>query len=94
MTVEPKLADCRHFDVSKVARVVSMGMFEHVGSKKHRTSFKRARSFLKDDGLLLLHTIAEIASALIAGNGKVALQLTAVHSDEIFDADDVQRFTD
>ncbi len=59
LSVDPRLADYRHFDMPKVDHVVSMGMFEHVGSKNHRTFFKRARSFLKDDGLFLLHTIWE-----------------------------------
>ena len=58
-SVTPRLADYRHFDLPKVDHVVSMGMFEHVGSKNHRTFFKRARKFVKDDGLLLLHTIWE-----------------------------------
>ena len=41
-----------HFD-----RVVSIGMFEHVGYKNFRTYFKTINELLKDDGLFLLHTI-------------------------------------
>ncbi len=43
-------------------RVVSLGMFEHVGAKNHRTYMRIARRCLKDDGLFLLHTIGNIVS--------------------------------
>ncbi len=39
-------------------RVVSVGMFEHVGSKNYKTFMKVVRRCLKADGLFLLHTIA------------------------------------
>jgi cyclopropane-fatty-acyl-phospholipid synthase len=39
-------------------RVVSIGMFEHVGSKNYKTFMKVVRRCLKADGLFLLHTIA------------------------------------
>jgi cyclopropane-fatty-acyl-phospholipid synthase len=39
-------------------RVVSIGMFEHVGAAKYRTYMQVVRRCLKDDGLFLLHTIA------------------------------------
>ncbi len=38
-------------------RIVSIGMFEHVGYKNYRTYFKKVSQLLKDDGLFLLHTI-------------------------------------
>jgi len=38
-------------------RVISIGMFEHVGVKNYKTFMKTARRLLADDGLLLLHTI-------------------------------------
>ncbi|WP_370550080.1 cyclopropane fatty acyl phospholipid synthase [Edwardsiella tarda] len=38
-------------------RIVSVGMFEHVGPKNYATYFAVARRNLKDDGLFLLHTI-------------------------------------
>ncbi|RUO21814.1 cyclopropane fatty acyl phospholipid synthase [Aliidiomarina haloalkalitolerans] len=40
-------------------RVVSVGMFEHVGRKNYGTFFDVARRCLKSDGLLLLHTIGK-----------------------------------
>ncbi|UCQ59097.1 cyclopropane fatty acyl phospholipid synthase [Edwardsiella piscicida] len=38
-------------------RIVSVGMFEHVGPKNYDAYFAVARRNLKDDGLFLLHTI-------------------------------------
>lgn len=38
-------------------RVVSVGMFEHVGPKNYRTFFQRVRQCLRADGLFLLHSI-------------------------------------
>lgn len=38
-------------------RVVSLGMFEHVGHKNYATFIRLARSALAPDGLFLLHTI-------------------------------------
>ena len=41
-----------HYD-----RIVSVGMFEHVGQKNYRTYFNVLRSLLSDGGIFLLHTI-------------------------------------
>ena len=38
-------------------RIVSVGMFEHVGLPLYRTFFKTVREHLTDDGVALLHTI-------------------------------------
>jgi len=38
-------------------RIVSIGMFEHVGVRNYRTFMKKARNLLADDGLFVLHTI-------------------------------------
>lgn len=40
-------------------RVVSIGMFEHVGRKNHRVFMEVARRCLAEDGLFLLHTIGK-----------------------------------
>lgn len=40
-------------------RIVSVGMFEHVGAKNYRTYFETARRLLQPDGLFLLHTIGQ-----------------------------------
>ena len=39
-------------------RIVSIGMFEHVGSKNYKKFMKMVCRCLKSDGLFLLHTIA------------------------------------
>jgi cyclopropane-fatty-acyl-phospholipid synthase len=59
LPVEPLLMDYRCYQGPKVDRVVSVGMFEHVGSKNFRTYFECARRLLKEHGIFLLHTIWE-----------------------------------
>ena len=41
----------------KFDKAVSIGMFEHVGTKNYRTYFDTLNAVLKDEGLFLLHTI-------------------------------------
>jgi cyclopropane-fatty-acyl-phospholipid synthase len=38
-------------------RIVSVGMFEHVGPPHYRAFFRRCREWLAPDGVMLLHTI-------------------------------------
>ena len=38
-------------------KIVSVGMFEHVGPKNYPVYFRKAFELLRDDGLFLLHTI-------------------------------------
>jgi len=38
-------------------RIVSVGMFEHVGARYYPQFFAKAREVLADDGVMLLHTI-------------------------------------
>ena len=38
-------------------RIVSVGMFEHVGVNHYDEFFTKARALLKDDGVMLLHSI-------------------------------------
>ena len=40
-------------------RIVSVGMFEHVGIKYFKTYLKKANEILKDNGVFLLHTIGQ-----------------------------------
>ncbi len=56
LDVEIRLQDYRNLN-EKFDRIVSVGMFEHVGNKNYRSFFKIANRCLKDDGLFLLHTI-------------------------------------
>lgn len=38
-------------------RIVSVGMFEHVGTPQYRTFFRKVRELLTPEGVMLLHTI-------------------------------------
>ena len=42
-------------------RVVSVGMFEHVGRPQFRTYFRQVHDRLKPDGIALIHTIGRMA---------------------------------
>ena len=56
LPVELRLQDYRKVN-ERYDRIVSIGMFEHVGHRYHRTFMKVAERCLNDDGLVLLHTI-------------------------------------
>ncbi len=56
LPVEIRFQDYRDVN-EQFDRVVSLGMFEHVGYRNYRTYMKKARDCLKDNGLFLLHTI-------------------------------------
>ncbi len=47
-------------------RVVSVGMFEHVGPKNYPAYFKTVTQLLDDQGIFLLHTIGEYADSVTA----------------------------
>ena len=57
--VQFKLIDYRQIN-EKFDRVVSVGMFEHVGRKFYNKYFKQVSNFLKDDGIALIHTIGSV----------------------------------
>ncbi len=56
LPVEVLLKDYRAVS-GRYDRVVSVGMFEHVGRRNYRTFMDTALGLLKDRGLMLLHTI-------------------------------------
>lgn len=57
-TVRFELANYQDLPVGEpFDRIVSVGMFEHVGRHNHATYFKKVRELLAEDGLSLLHTI-------------------------------------
>lgn len=58
LPLEFRLQDYRDVD-EQFDRIVSVGMFEHVGRKNQRTYMEVAHRCLKDDGLFLLHTIGK-----------------------------------
>ena len=60
LPAQVELVDYRKFNpegTKRFDRLVSVGMFEHVGPKNYRTYFEVARRSLREDGLFLLHTI-------------------------------------
>ncbi|WP_421694458.1 class I SAM-dependent methyltransferase [Aestuariivirga sp.] len=54
--VEFLLKDYRHLD-QKYDRIVSVGMFEHVGVGHFKEFFTKVNGLLKDDGIAVLHSI-------------------------------------
>lgn len=61
------VADRVHFELidyraveGQFDRIVSVGMFEHVGPRNYQTFFARAKTLLSDDGVMLLHTIGRM----------------------------------
>ncbi|AGB82330.1 methyltransferase, cyclopropane fatty acid synthase [Serratia sp. FGI94] len=56
LDVDIQLQDYRDLH-QQFDRIVSVGMFEHVGPKNYRTYFEVVERNLKPDGLFLLHTI-------------------------------------
>jgi cyclopropane-fatty-acyl-phospholipid synthase len=61
LPVEIKLQDYREVN-EQFDRIVSVGMFEHVGYKNYPEFFRIAEKNLREDGLFLLHTIGEVRS--------------------------------
>jgi cyclopropane-fatty-acyl-phospholipid synthase len=61
LPVEIRLQDYRDVN-EKFDRIISLGMFEHVGPKNYRDYMRVASRCLKDDGLFLLHTIGSHVS--------------------------------
>jgi len=54
--VEFKLMDYRQLN-EKFDRIVSVGMFEHVGRKFYKSYFNKVSKLLKEKGVALIHTI-------------------------------------
>ena len=61
--VEIRLCDYRDLD-GEFEKIVSIGMFEHVGEKNYQEYFKVASRLLKNDGIFLLHTIGSDVTTL------------------------------
>ena len=57
--VQFKLTDYRNLN-EKFDRIVSVGMFEHVGRKFYKTFFKQINDLLNDKGLAVIHTIGSV----------------------------------
>ena len=57
--VQFKLLDYRELD-EKFDRIVSVGMFEHVGRKFYKKYFNKISKLLNKDGIALIHTIGSV----------------------------------
>ncbi|MBV9529382.1 cyclopropane-fatty-acyl-phospholipid synthase family protein [Sphingomonas sp.] len=57
--VKFELIDYRNID-DRFDRIVSVGMFEHVGGDHYDEFFAKCRDLLKPDGVMLLHTIGRL----------------------------------
>ena len=60
--VQFELVDYRHLTGS-FDRVVSIGMFEHVGVAHYEEFYAKCRELLAEDGVMLLHTIGKLGQA-------------------------------
>ena len=60
--VKFELIDYRLLD-GRFDRIVSVGMFEHVGAAHYEEFYGKCRDLLTDDGVMLLHTIAKLGGS-------------------------------
>ncbi|GHE19800.1 cyclopropane fatty acyl phospholipid synthase [Halomonas urumqiensis] len=67
LPVDIRLEDYRdHAGRNDYDRIVSIGMFEHVGHRNYETFFHSVERHLEEDGLFLLHTIGSNTSDISA----------------------------
>ncbi|MGB7160509.1 MAG: cyclopropane fatty acyl phospholipid synthase [Tepidisphaeraceae bacterium] len=106
LPVEIRLQDYRAAE-ERFDHVVSLGMFEHVGVKNHRTYMRSVHRCLGDRGLFLLHTIAAstltpnatrgsqatwIARRIFPGAIIPSMKQIGAAIDDLFVVEDVQNF--
>lgn len=80
LPIEFRLQDYRTVS-EKFDRIASVGMFEHVGRKNHRTYMEVAHRCLTDGGLFLLHTIGKTSATLrlIHGSTSTSSPMATCH---------------
>ena len=61
LDVEILFTDYRSL-VGQYNKIVSIGMFEHVGKKNYQTYFRTIQNLLTNDGLFLLHSIGDYST--------------------------------
>lgn len=64
-SVRFELQDYYYLPPRKYDRIVSVGMFEHVGRQNYRKFFNKVNDVLADDGVMVLHSIGQPYPALI-----------------------------
>ena len=57
-----ELVDYRSLE-GRFDRIVSVGMFEHVGAAHYEEFFRKCHDLLAEDGVMLLHTIGKLGKA-------------------------------
>jgi cyclopropane-fatty-acyl-phospholipid synthase len=103
LDVEIRLEDYRELEEGGAFdRVVSIGMFEHVGVKNYRTFMEVAHRALVDDGLQMLHTIGSptanetadpwIEKYIFPNSMLPALQQIAEAAEGLFVVEDLHNF--
>ena len=65
--VDFRLMDYRELD-GRFDRIVSVGMFEHVGIVHYAAFFSRLKSLLAEDGVALLHSISRSTGPNVTGS--------------------------
>ncbi|GAB3014034.1 cyclopropane fatty acyl phospholipid synthase [Bowmanella dokdonensis] len=63
LPVDIRLQDYRMLS-GRYDKLVSIGMFEHVGQKNYHTYFSNAHRLMQDEGIFLLHTIGKHTAQL------------------------------
>ncbi len=58
--VKFEMIDYRHVE-GRFDRIVSVGMFEHVGPRHYEQFFRQCANLLTDEGVMLLHTIGRMS---------------------------------
>jgi cyclopropane-fatty-acyl-phospholipid synthase len=101
LPIEIRLQDYRDLN-EPFDRIVSMGMFEHVGHKNHRCYMQVVRRCLNEEGLFLLQTIGDNVSTrrtdpwidkYIFPNGDLPSLAQITHAIEgLFIVEDVHNF--
>lgn len=101
LPVEIRLQDYRNVHQT-FDHIVSLGMFEHVGQKNHRTYLQVVHRCLKEGGLFLLQTIGDrvtnsttdpwIANYIFPNGDIPSLRQIAKAAEEYFIFEDVQNF--
>jgi cyclopropane-fatty-acyl-phospholipid synthase len=101
LPVTVHLKDYRQVE-GRFDRIISVGMFEHVGEKNYRTFMQVVNRLLKQDGLALLHTIGTNYTTrtydpwinkYIFPNGKLpSMKQIVAAAEHLFIVEDFQSF--
>ncbi len=102
LDVEIRLQDYRDVN-EKFDRIISLGMFEHVGYKNYREYMKVVDRCLKDDGIFLLHTIGSntskkgfdpwIGKYIFPNSMLPSIKQIAEASEDLFVIEDLHNFS-